>query len=61
MTPLDIQQLKIRLFKYTGMKAESPVGGIKTFCHKGVANTPQNMLHPEGKIIFANHGESNLW
>lgn len=61
MTLLDIQQLKIRLSKYTDIKAESPVGGIKTFCHNGVANTLQNTLRPEGKIICTTHGEGNLW
>jgi len=57
----DVQQLKIWLSKHTDTKTESPVGGIKTFCHNGVANTMQNMPCSEGKIIFTNHGESNLW
>lgn len=60
MTPLDIPQLKIRRSKYTAVRAESPGGGIKTFCHNGGANTLHNTLPSEGKIIFTNRGEGNL-
>lgn len=48
MTPPYTQQLKICLSKYIAIKAENSVGGIKTFCHNGAADTLQNVLRSEG-------------